>query len=132
MWQKLIEWNGEIHNIKEWSDITGIRREIISYRLKSGMPLDEVFISDNINTLRVSICWDCKNSVPNEKYGCSWSRNFEPVKGWNAIETSMVINDYSKNVKTKTIKSYCVCSCPKFIKDKRTGKNVCAKKRTCQ
>ena len=61
-----------------------------------------------------TICWKCANAVPGIKwgreYGCSWSRDFVPVDGWDA---------------TKGKKGYEVHKCPKFIPDeeaKRRGK----------
>ena len=51
-----------------------------------------------------SICWDCRNSTEKE---CEWSRDFQPVEGWEAEEKKM------KNGDT----SYIVFRCPKFIRD---------------
>ena len=36
-----------------------------------------------------SICWECKNAVPDEKYGCTWSISGGkvPVEGWDAEPT---------------------------------------------
>ena len=36
-----------------------------------------------------SLCWWCENCVPNKEgtKGCSWSRYFRPVKGWDATPT---------------------------------------------
>ena len=31
-----------------------------------------------------SLCWDCKNAVPQGGHGCSWSERFKPVPGWDA------------------------------------------------
>lgn len=123
MWRKYIGWNGEIHSIREWSEITGLRREVIYRRLNSGLSMDKVFEKSNsTGTVRESICWNCKNSVPNGKYGCSWSRCFKPVIGWKAIDAPIIINDYSKNLKERKVKSYCVCECPQFIMDVREKK----------
>lgn len=38
----IIEFNGETHCISDWSDITGINRATILWRLKAGKPLEEV------------------------------------------------------------------------------------------
>lgn len=57
-----------------------------------------------------SLCWTCKNA----SCGCSWSREFKPVKGWKAIAT--IINSTCKGGKVST-PSYCVIECPEFIKD---------------
>lgn len=53
-----------------------------------------------------TLCWNCKNAVPNEKVGCPWSKRFEPVKGWIA----------DKHLKQGRI-SYTVLSCPLYEMD---------------
>ncbi len=50
-------------------------------------------------------CWECKNSYTN---GCSWAKDFIPVKNWVAEET--ILN------KKYSVKSYHVIKCPEFIK----------------
>lgn len=57
-----------------------------------------------------SICWGCANSVPDRKNGCSWSRAFIPVTGWDAEPSEKPI------YKGEHI-SYCVRSCPEYKKD---------------
>lgn len=47
-----------------------------------------------------TLCWSCYNCYN----GCSWSRNFTPVKGWKA--------EYNK-----TMDSYNVITCPKYIEE---------------
>lgn len=47
-----------------------------------------------------TLCWDCKNAVG----WCSWSREFEPVNGWDA--------EYKPN-----LDSYLVNDCPEFERD---------------
>ncbi len=49
-----------------------------------------------------TLCWTCQNACG----GCSWSRSFTPVEGWEAKPT--------KNEQTD---SYRVISCPEFIPD---------------
>ena len=49
-----------------------------------------------------TLCWDCANYDD----GCSWSRDFTPVKGWNAYKT-----------KGNCYDSYCVVECPEFVRD---------------
>lgn len=51
-----------------------------------------------------SLCWKCQNSCS----GCSWSRSFEPVKGWTA-ERRMI-----KNSPYDSFESYLVKECPEF------------------
>ena len=51
-----------------------------------------------------TICWKCRRASG----GCSWSRNFVPVKGWDAKEKTM----------KKIGLTYLVKSCPEFEEDK--------------
>ena len=53
-----------------------------------------------------TLCWDCANAC----VGCSWSRQFLPVKGWKATRT------YGK-----TFDSYIVHECPEFVRDAYQG-----------
>ena len=53
-----------------------------------------------------TICWRCKNALG----GCSWSKNFKPVKGWEAVATK--IDSNYKN----GIESYKVITCPEYRK----------------
>ena len=46
----------------------------------------------------LSLCWDCQNAC----CGCSWSRSFEPVEGWEARPSG---------------DSFFVINCPQFIPD---------------
>lgn len=56
---------------------------------------------DRANTL----CWRCGNATG----GCSWSRDFEPVPGWNALERPVM----TKNGECRA-KSFLVLWCPEF------------------
>ena len=56
-------------------------------------------------TTSKSLCWFCKNAVPDVKRGCSWSRSLEPVSGWDAIPSKHLAG------------SYRVRSCPEFVSD---------------
>lgn len=60
--------------------------------------LDTVVVNPN-----ESLCWTCQNFAG----GCSWSRFFIPIKGWEAKPT--------KNGLIK--QSYIVKKCPEYIKD---------------
>ena len=51
-----------------------------------------------------TLCWDCRNSTERE---CEWSLNFQPVPGWEAVES------YKKEYG----KTYIVRKCPKFVRD---------------
>lgn len=53
-----------------------------------------------------TICWDCKNAVPDEKNGCSWSRELKPVDGWTAMPPRSGVKG-----------SYKVIKCPKYKGD---------------
>ena len=56
------------------------------------------------NVRRGTLCWECKNACG----GCSWSRHFIPVSGWDAEETTLKCLDGD-------IKSFFVNSCPEYI-----------------
>ena len=50
------------------------------------------------------LCWRCQKACG----GCSWSRNFEPVEGWEATPT--VVKD-----SVGDIDSYKITGCPEFV-----------------
>ncbi len=58
---------------------------------------------------RETLCWTCKNAV----LGCSWSKNFTPVEGWEAVPTKVRGNLELD----EWLDSYLVISCPKYIED---------------
>ncbi len=68
-----------------------------------------------------TICWYCRNACPDREEdntrGCSWSRHFEPVEGWVAIQTKLKYY-YRLDPRHKRTKfddtSYVVKSCPLF------------------
>lgn len=62
-----------------------------------------------------TLCWKCKNCFD----GCSWSRSFEPVKGWKAKEDLIrFVRDNEVTYKT----SYFVYDCPEFVADENYRK----------
>lgn len=86
-----------------YSDIArklGRTRNAISFKLRE--------ISDSEREGRIisgQLCWSCVNFAS----GCSWSRNFIPVKGWTAKRTLVKHGNDSK------IESYSVLSCPEYV-----------------
>ena len=52
-----------------------------------------------------TICWECEKTCG----GCSWSREFKPVDGWEAVETTDCTGD----------KSFLVRKCPEFVRENR-------------
>lgn len=62
-----------------------------------------------------SLCWSCANSVPNREdtRGCSWSREFKPVEGWEAEECVTVIDRQNGTSYVRT--SFTVKNCPEFV-----------------
>lgn len=54
-----------------------------------------------------TLCWECANAAI---LGCSWSKNFTPVDGWDAVPTKI------KAENSRYIDSYCVISCPEFVR----------------
>ena len=57
-----------------------------------------------------TICWNCINAVADEKHGCSWSRDLEPIDGWTAIKKDR------EKYKYEYMKgdSYTVIDCPMY------------------
>lgn len=64
-------------------------------------------------TYRSSLCWDCEKATNS---GCSWSKSFKPVKGWEAEPKPI------KLTATKNIDSYLVIKCPQFAEDEHSRK----------
>ena len=52
-----------------------------------------------------TLCWNCKNASGG---GCSWSKSFIPVDGWDAKRG--YINTGGRHLET-----YTVVACPKFV-----------------
>ncbi len=66
-----------------------------------------------------TLCWTCKNACG----GCSWSGRdsethelrFEPVKGWKAKKTKILMHSQNTTRKKKHyVTSYIVKSCPEY------------------
>ena len=58
--------------------------------------------------MAANICFDCENAVPDNKgRGCPWSKNFEPVPGWEAKRVYIVNATYITD-------SYEITKCPMF------------------
>lgn len=64
---------------------------------------------------RATLCWKCANAVPNREgtRGCSWSKEFKPVEGWDAEKTVLFTGYW--NSKRFGTDSYIVKSCPEFV-----------------
>ena len=58
-----------------------------------------------------TLCWKCANAC----CGCSWSKNFIPIKGWKAQRTKVYQTDSS--VRRGETSSYVVIECPEFVSD---------------
>ena len=58
-----------------------------------------------------TICWTCQNAV----LGCSWSKHFIPVEGWDATPTML----YAKDKAHGGVRSYEVHRCPQYVPDGR-------------
>lgn len=67
-----------------------------------------------------TLCWECRNAVPDDDHGCSWSRRLDPVEGWDAVETSAIRIDGGYE---RRITSALVLGCPEFVPDKKDNDN---------
>ena len=70
-----------------------------------------------------TLCWCCAKATTG---GCSWSRSFIPVEGWEATSTiikegALLKKDENGNITRDTTPrlshSYKVHSCPEFVED---------------
>lgn len=68
-----------------------------------------------------TLCWRCANAVPNRAgtRGCSWSKKFIPVEGWDAEEVK--IQTHNRANGSNNVQSFIVRKCPEFIPDGREG-----------
>lgn len=57
-----------------------------------------------------NICWDCQKATG----GCSWSRNFTPVEGW---EAELIPYQPWKNKHINFSDTYHITKCPEFVED---------------
>ena len=58
---------------------------------------------------RNQLCWSCGKACG----GCSWSRNFTPIQGWDATPCRRVYNDAA--VGTRYVDSYIIRKCPEYV-----------------
>lgn len=61
-----------------------------------------------------TLCWTCKNACA----GCSWSRSFTPVEGWEAKKIKIRGNLYTGEM----LDSYIVKACPEYVPDAKEKK----------
>lgn len=56
-----------------------------------------------------TICWSCAKAGGD----CSWSLNYKPVEGWQAVRSDVKtgVDDY--------VESYIVLTCPQYKKERR-------------
>lgn len=56
-----------------------------------------------------SLCWTCYKS---DKNGCSWARDFIPIKGWEVDEKILTrVHCYDN-------KRFIVVKCPEFLEER--------------
>lgn len=95
-------------NDREIADALYVSRGIVRHwrekqHLKSNVPA-----YSNREQSR-TLCWDCRNAL----LGCSWSKHFIPVEGWDATPHMLYAND-KKHV---GVQSYEVHDCPEYVPD---------------
>lgn len=67
---------------------------------------------DYFDPSKDSLCWLCSNSTNS---GCSWSKSFVPVDGWEATPNTQYI-EMNKG-KFREEQTYHVLKCPEFVDD---------------
>ena len=74
---------------------------------------------------KTTLCWHCRNAVPSAAgAGCSWSRRFQPVPGWEAEETKIWVGG-----DRRTVPSFRVVRCPEFQAERIGQKKAAAQMR---
>lgn len=58
------------------------------------------------------LCFSCAKAV----CGCSWSKCFKPIDGWDATPTKIM--NWTDGKRTITTDSYAIRECPEFVPDK--------------
>ena len=81
-----------------------------------------VSIEKENNTPNKSLCWSCQNAVPSATTGCSWSRHFKPIEGWEAIPNP---NPEMKSFRVRQ------CPCFKAETDESRKGNFCKYDSAC-
>ena len=91
-----------------WFSISPERRaEIQKRKSEQYWAAREKYGMENARGKKVeTLCWSCQRAVKE----CPWSANFEPVDGWDAIETK-VMGPYD------AIPSFFVKACPLYEPD---------------
>lgn len=57
-----------------------------------------------------TLCWKCEKACGR----CSWSDRFEPVDGWSAVPTKILVSSREKENSRKYTDSFDVYYCPEF------------------
>lgn len=113
----ILEWQNQSHNIRQWCKILNLEYAMILSRYRKGCRPPELFrLKKPVKTGTPTLCWSCKNAVPDGTFGCKWSEELMPVEGWTATKT-ILNNFYPANSKKKYMISYCISGCPQYIQD---------------
>lgn len=87
--------------------MSGHNKELRRWRIEHGQPAD--------GNLGHTKCWTCAKACK----GCSWSRYFIPVPGWNAVETRI-----DKGDGNEPTPSYHVIDCPEYVNDETEPSSI--------
>ena len=69
---------------------------------------------------RAQLCWMCRKAVATSECHCSWSKDLEPVSGWDA-----------KKQATHGKPKYYITKCPEFVPDQTTWAVAVESARIC-
>lgn len=93
---------------------TGARRELINKVIAQMWGPETVYPGRKYGGGDMTLCWFCDKAVG----GCSWSRSFEPVEGWEARETRIKLSKDPATGEQMYDTSFFVMACPEYVVDR--------------
>lgn len=114
-----INYNGECHTVREWAELLDIHYSTILKRVNKGLTAAECLRAERVgsrgNYKTFTLCWSCAKACG----GCSWSREFKPIDGWDAIPTKIRIPDDDGGA--RYCDSFKITACPQYVADSKEG-----------
>lgn len=101
--------------VSEVMERTGASRDLVLGVVRKMYGDSSLYPGRSQNGFAGTKCWDCTKAVG----GCSWSRSFRPVEGWDATPTRVKADKDADTGEQHWTDSFYVNDCPEFEKDRR-------------